>query len=294
MPSTYQGKEVAIVSSTYSNGIAPIQVTATAHGYSTGDVVKIEGHLLNLPANGLFTITKVNANIFSLNGTVVTGNIGSAGGATGYVTSWVPLVTIPSDGDGPIKAADVNAAFEGLADRLRYGFRDLADRWAGFFRVPTTSIVRTVPLCPTADPAGWTPFDVGAAVPVWVNNALAGRLFIPVDLPHGSVWTDASVTVKAANASVPLIPMKCCPMRVHIATGARTTPAGFSVSTVDPTPGTAVHQIPASGGTEIVDRTTYLYLIELIGEDSTGANTGDYCYGAKVTFTVSYLDVGAS
>jgi hypothetical protein len=44
-----------------------------------------------------------------------------AGDPTNYPTS----ITIPSDGDGPIKAADVNVAFEGLADRTAYAYARL-------------------------------------------------------------------------------------------------------------------------------------------------------------------------
>lgn len=69
----------AIVSSTNAS---PISVQVTAHGYMTGDVVAIRGHLVNTNADvGVWTITVVDANNFTLNGS--TGN--GVGGATGHV-----------------------------------------------------------------------------------------------------------------------------------------------------------------------------------------------------------------
>lgn len=67
----------AIVSSTNAG---PIQITSgAAHGLSTGDYVKIIGHLVNTNANGTWQITVNGANTFLLNGS--TGN--GVGGASG-------------------------------------------------------------------------------------------------------------------------------------------------------------------------------------------------------------------
>ena len=46
----------------------PIVITATAHGFTTGDQVQISGVLGNTTANGTFSITVIDANSFSLNG----------------------------------------------------------------------------------------------------------------------------------------------------------------------------------------------------------------------------------
>jgi len=69
---------VAITSSTPAN---PIVVTTSAvHGLTTGDVVEIANHAVNLNANGVWTVTVVTTTTFSIpqagNGT---------GGATGTV-----------------------------------------------------------------------------------------------------------------------------------------------------------------------------------------------------------------
>ncbi len=47
---------------------APIKVTATAHGLATNDVVTVSGVLGNTASNGTWTITYVDADHFTLNG----------------------------------------------------------------------------------------------------------------------------------------------------------------------------------------------------------------------------------
>lgn len=69
---------IAITSSTNAS---PININATAHGLNTGDQVTIGEHKVNTAANGTWTITKVDANNFTLNGS--TGN--GVGVATGYL-----------------------------------------------------------------------------------------------------------------------------------------------------------------------------------------------------------------
>lgn len=69
---------VNIVSSTNAT---PIAVTATAHGYTSGDTVTIAGHTVNTNANGTWIITVTGANTFTLTGSAGNG----VGGATGAV-----------------------------------------------------------------------------------------------------------------------------------------------------------------------------------------------------------------
>ena len=64
---------------TSSTNATPIVVTATAHGYATGDLVTINGHATNTAANGTWTVTKITNDTFSLDGSVGNG----IGGATG-------------------------------------------------------------------------------------------------------------------------------------------------------------------------------------------------------------------
>lgn len=57
----------------------PIVITSTAHGRATGDYVRIAGVGGNTAANGLFKIAVINANSFSLNGSVGNGAYTSGG-----------------------------------------------------------------------------------------------------------------------------------------------------------------------------------------------------------------------
>ena len=101
----------AIVSSTNA---APIKLTVTGHGLTSGDVVDVYEHQTNTQANGRFAITVVDANSFLLVGS--TGN--GVGGATGHIIGRTMGATfaVPSDGD-PRNAASVDVALEALADR---------------------------------------------------------------------------------------------------------------------------------------------------------------------------------
>jgi hypothetical protein len=62
---------------------SPIVVTSTGHSLNTGDAISISGVAGNTAANGTFTVTKVDANTFSLNGS--TGNAAYTSGGT-----WLP------------------------------------------------------------------------------------------------------------------------------------------------------------------------------------------------------------
>jgi hypothetical protein len=66
---------------TGATNATPISVTATAHGFSTGDFVVISQVGGNTAANGLFQITVVDANTFTLNGSAGSGAYTSGGNA---------------------------------------------------------------------------------------------------------------------------------------------------------------------------------------------------------------------
>lgn len=68
-----------------STSATPIAVTITNHGLNTGDQVVISGHLVNTAANGTWTVTKTNANVFTLNTSVGNG----VGTSTGTVTKTI-------------------------------------------------------------------------------------------------------------------------------------------------------------------------------------------------------------
>ena len=68
---------------TSSTDATPIVVTATSHGLVTGDLVQIFGHTTNIAANGIFRVTKVDANSFSLQVRNTGANIVGSGGGAG-------------------------------------------------------------------------------------------------------------------------------------------------------------------------------------------------------------------
>tara|TARA_R110002126_G_scaffold17316_2_gene67721 strand:- start:2248 stop:2904 length:657 start_codon:yes stop_codon:yes gene_type:complete len=75
---------------TSSTDATPIVVTKASHGYSTDDLVMINGHTTNVAANGMYKITVLTSSTFSLQdyntGADIAGTGGGAGGATGVVT----------------------------------------------------------------------------------------------------------------------------------------------------------------------------------------------------------------
>lgn len=85
---------------TSSTDATPIVVTKTAHGYSTGDIIMIQGHTTNLNANGVFKIVVLTANTFQLynplTGLPVAGS-GAGAGAGGIMvkmsTNQIPAYT---------------------------------------------------------------------------------------------------------------------------------------------------------------------------------------------------------
>ena len=74
---------------TSSTDATPIVITKASHGYVTGNRVIINGHTTNVAANGYYSVTRVDANTFSLQnyntGANIAGSGAGAGGASGVV-----------------------------------------------------------------------------------------------------------------------------------------------------------------------------------------------------------------
>lgn len=77
-------KDAPVRAITSSTNASPIVVTSSGHGLQTGDRVTIISHATNTAANGTWTVTRVDANTFSLDNS--TGN--GVGGGTG---SWAKI-----------------------------------------------------------------------------------------------------------------------------------------------------------------------------------------------------------
>lgn len=77
-PDGSDGSPVAITDVT-DDEVTPIVVTSVGHGLITGDEVLIEGVLGNTAANGVWIITWLSANTFSLDGSLGNGDYISGG-----------------------------------------------------------------------------------------------------------------------------------------------------------------------------------------------------------------------
>lgn len=91
----------AIASSTNAS---PIVVTSNSHGLQTGDRVTIISHATNTAANGTWTVTRVTANTFSLDGSVGNG----IGGATGTFAKIYNLAALVQDFQTAVLAFDTD------------------------------------------------------------------------------------------------------------------------------------------------------------------------------------------
>lgn len=78
---------VAITSSTDAT---PIVITATSHGLTTGDRVLIYGHTTNVAANGIFKVTVLTANTFSIQDEFTGANVAGSGAGAGSSGILVP------------------------------------------------------------------------------------------------------------------------------------------------------------------------------------------------------------
>ena len=91
-------ENVTPIAITSSTDATPIVITATAHGFVTGDRVLVIGHATNIAANGIYKITKLTADTFSLqheyNGTDVAGSGAGNGSNTGIVVKAPPVLEV--------------------------------------------------------------------------------------------------------------------------------------------------------------------------------------------------------
>lgn len=83
---------------TGATNVSPIVITSVAHGLSTGSRVNISGVGGNTAANGTFTITRVSADTFSLDGS--TGNGAYTSGGTWRAAGLYDLEIVASGGNG--------------------------------------------------------------------------------------------------------------------------------------------------------------------------------------------------
>lgn len=92
-------RNVTPVAVTSSTDASPSVVTATAHGFVTGDRVLIFGHATNIAVNGIFKAVVLTANTFSLvdefTGAAINGS--GAGAGSGGICLKAPPILMISD-----------------------------------------------------------------------------------------------------------------------------------------------------------------------------------------------------
>lgn len=285
----------------------PIVITTTVdHGFATHDVVEVADVGGNTAANGTWVITKLSATTFSLNGSA--GNADYTSGGTVVDQSLTPQFQIPSDGDGPfIKAADVNAAFEALADRTQF--------LAAQVRVPAgNTIVRRVAPFPYATSVLNETRDKGSN---FIADSISGasdiRTFmtngavrfpnlpsgaeafgilrnITNDLIDGATLASVSALVEASvHAALPSTPMSFGVFRLSFAstfTSLRSAGDFVTDSSPDVSSYGSAHGIDITcDQNNVIDKAQYSYWIQFWNEFGTNDETGNKLFGFTLTMT---------
>ena len=71
---------------TAATNASPIVVTQNNHGFQTNDQIEIDGCTGNTATNGIWTVTRINGNTYSLNGSTGNGTL-IAGGGSHYISN---------------------------------------------------------------------------------------------------------------------------------------------------------------------------------------------------------------
>lgn len=110
-----------------STNATPIVITtSTAHGFTNGDLVFIDGHTTNTSANGFWLITAASASVFSLTTPAGANAVGNGvGGATGYCVNYGPSTSGDNWDDFDIALVGAKVAL--TAPTVVNGVADAAD-----------------------------------------------------------------------------------------------------------------------------------------------------------------------
>lgn len=192
---------------TSSTDATPIVVTKASHGYATGDLVIINGHTTNIAANGIFRITRVDANSFSLQDVNTNANIaGSGGGAgSGGVVAPAPkivnmtdfrnaMLQVTTSGTSTLTVKVAGSLGKTLGDTTAHG--DTPNFGATQTKSNPYSFVQIIDLVNAAAVDGGTGItttatDINKLYEVNVNG-LEYLTVVP------TAWTAGTITIKAA------------------------------------------------------------------------------------------------
>lgn len=109
---------------TNATNVSPIVVTQASHGYQTGMRVTISGVSGNTGANGTFTITRIDGNSYSLDGSTGTGTYG--GGGSVNVSGLYYFSIACTSGNGFASGQNYSIVFSytvstGMGQRMTFG-----------------------------------------------------------------------------------------------------------------------------------------------------------------------------
>ena len=197
---------VTPVAVTSSTDATPIVVTATSHGFTNGQRVLIFGHTTNIAANGIYVVSAVTTNTFSLTDEITGVNIAGSGGgagAAGIAVLAPAIVEVSSFRNLVIQVGTSGSATTtlkiagslGKTPLSSTGARIIYPNFAGTI-VPSNpySFVQVVPLDTFTALAGATGIvvagtDVNNMYQINVN-ALQFLTVFPIS------WTQGAITVK--------------------------------------------------------------------------------------------------
>lgn len=294
MSTTYSGNAANTSSSTTRNinnasNATPIVITTSvAHGFYTGDRVRVAGVAGNTAANGDWTIVVTGSTTLQLVGSVGNGAY-SAGSDTIECLSLRPALTIPSDGQGPIKAADINPALQALEDKVQA----LDERTS-----PHTSTIWQPPIA-LALGTDWSGASGGAYLEKTANTS-GTQLILLTSVPDGAILHTVEPVFRVAtgHAGVPSSLPRVYVVRYSCADGdtfaaSQLYSGGGFGETVMPTPAdVAAYE---SGGdvqsfvatldqNNTVDQTAFVYAVMFEPESGTNAASGTKLIGFRVTY----------
>lgn len=247
--------DVGIKAITGATNATPIVITATAHGFTNGDIVSVEGVGGNLAANGLWKIAGVAANTFQLTDPITGGNaVGSAAYTSGgYAVCLGPSASGDNwdDFDGALVGSLVNLA----SPTVTQGVADAADSV-----IPTVSgatveawvIIRNTGTTTTSRMVYYTDgrFIVTCAAQSAISATTVPVERLPGPIANGTVLTFSNGTTAtlSAGASAGDRTLTVTALAAAITAGSRASaPATASGLPVTPNGGNINITYPASG-----------------------------------------------
>jgi hypothetical protein len=247
--------DTGIKAVTAASNATPIVVTATAHGFSNGDIVAIGGVLGNLAANGLWKIANVATNTFELTDPVTGTN---AAGSAAYTSGGYAVCLGPgTSGDnwddfdgaliGTAQAIASPTVVQGVADAADVTFTSVSGASVEAFAIYKDT--------GTASTSRMVFFNDGRHIVTCAATAASSATSIAVErltagIPNGTVLTfsnGASATLTAgANAGDRTLTVSALAAQVTVGSRADAPMTGSGLP-VTPNGGNISIAFPSSG-----------------------------------------------